>query len=261
MSILYEKEGHIVTITLNRPERLNAMSRQMVAELKEAWHTFRADDDARVAIVTGAGEKSFCAGVDLKEVAERSETWHREVFWQDHTYGFGGTLEEGMALWKPVIAAVNGYCIGGGFTLILGADIRICSENATFSFPEVKVGLPTITGAILLPRTVPLGWAAQLLLAGDTIDAQTALRIGLVNNVYPQADLMREARALAQRLADNAPLAVRVTKEVMIRGLDMPFERSFVMGEYLRRIARDTEDSREGPRAFKEKRKPRFQGR
>lgn len=261
MPILYEKDGHVVTITLNRPESLNAMNRQLVKELAEAWHTFREDDDARAAIVTGAGERSFSAGVDLKEMADRDESWHREVFWEDHAYGFGATLGEGMPLWKPVVAAVNGHCIGGGLTLILGADIRIASDNASFSFPEVKIGVPTITGAILLPRVVSLGWASQLLLGGDTIDSETALRIGLVNNVYPQAELMAEARKLAQRLADNAPLAVRATKEVMVRGLDMPFERSFVMGEYMRRIARDTEDSREGPRAFKEKRKPDFKGR
>lgn len=261
MVVEYQKQGHIVTITLNRPDKLNAMNAEMVRELHRVWREFRDDPDARVAILTGRGDRSFCAGVDVNEMSDRPEGWYKESFWRDHTYGFGATLEEGLDLWKPVIAAVNGYCIGGGLTLILGADIRICSDNASFGLPEVKLGVAAMTTTLLLPRVMPLGMAAQLLLTGERIDAATALRSGLVNNVYPLPELLDRARELAEQVAANAPLAVRASKEMMLRGLDMPFTQAFVMAEYLRRIVLDSADSREGPRAFREKRRPNFRGR
>lgn len=261
MPVIYSQTGHIVTITLNRPQKLNAMNQAMVSELQRAWQQLRADDTARVAVLTGAGDRSFCAGVDVGELADRPDDWYKEAFWQDPTYGFGLSPEEGMPLFKPVIAAINGYCLGGGLTLVLGADIRICADSASFGLPEVKIGTAALTTTLLLPRVVPLGMAAELLLSGDPIDAATALGCGLVNSVYPLPELLPRAHDLAERIAANAPLAVRASKEMLQRGLDMPFAQAFVMAEYLRRALRDTADSREGPLAFKEKRRPDFQGR
>ncbi len=163
-------------------------------------------------------------------------------------------------MWKPTIAAVNGYCLGEGLTLILSCDFRLASERATFGFPEVNLGIPTIVGAVRAPRVVGLGNALELLLIGDRVDASRAYQMGLLNRVVPHEALASEAEALAQRLCRNGPLAVRCTKEVAYRSLNLPFADAVRMGEGLRRLALQSEDAREGPRAFREKRDPQFRG-
>ncbi len=257
-AVTYETRERIAYITLNRPESLNAFNRETHQQLREAWLAFREDDDVWVAIVTGAGDRAFSAGADVKEMGERQADRVRRSFWETW---FGQDLQSGLEVWKPTIAAINGYCIGEGLTLILSCDFRIASERATFGFPEVSLGIPTIVGAVRAPRVVGLGNALELLLIGDRVDAKRAYEMGLLNRVVSHDSLPAEAEALARRLCRNGPLAVRCTKEVAVRSHDMPFDEAVRMGESLRRLALQSEDAREGPLAFREKREPQFKGR
>jgi (E)-benzylidenesuccinyl-CoA hydratase len=257
----YAKAGHVVTITLNRPERMNAVGRQAMADLLECWKRFRDDDDARVAILTGAGDRSFCAGADLKEMAANSAEPAAIRRDRGRYAGVGNALEDGFPLWKPVIAAINGYCIGEGLVLVLGADIRICSENASFALTEVKRGLNTITGAIRLPKVVPPSTAAFMALTGEAIGAREALRVGLVTSVHRQADLGAAANSIAATIAANAPLAVQAVKETMVRGQNSPFDAAFATGGLLRQLILASADLREGLSAFAERRPPSYTGR
>jgi len=256
--VLYEKRDHVAYITLNRPEVLNAFNRAMHQALRQIWMDFREDDDAWVALVTGAGDRAFSAGQDVKEIGERRAQDVRRSFWETW---FGSDLQEGLEVWKPIVAAINGYCLGEGMTFILACDFRIASERASFGFPEVTLGIPTIVGAVRAPRVVGLGNALELLLTGDRIDARRALEMGLVHRVVPHERVKAEAESLAQRLCRNGPLAVRCTKEVAVRSLDMPFAEAMRMGEALRRLALQSEDAVEGVQAYLEKREPRFTGR
>jgi len=257
-AVLYEKRERIAHITLNRPQALNAFSREQHEQLNAAWHDFREDDDVWVAIVTGAGERAFSAGADVKEMGQRREGERRRSFWETWS---GNNLQGGLEVWKPTIAAINGYCLGEGLTLALSCDFRIASERATFGFPEVNIGLATIVGAVRAPRVVGLGNALELLLIGDRVDAQRAYDMGLVMRLVPHEQLASEAEALAQRLCRNGPLAVRATKEVAVRSQQLPFDDAVRMGESLRRLVNQSEDAREGPAAFREKRAPEFKGR
>ena len=257
-AVLYETRDRIAFITLNRPEVLNAFNREMHQQLREAWLAFREDDDAWVAVVTGAGDRAFSAGADIKEMGQRREEPVRRSFWETW---FGDDLQTGLDVWKPTIAAVNGYCLGEGLTLILACDFRIASERASFGFPEVNLGIPTIVGAIRAPHIVGLGNALELLLIGDRVDAKRAYEMGLAQRVVPHDAVRAEAEALARRLCRNGPLAVRCTKEMAYRGLQLPFADAVRMGESLRRVATSSEDAREGPRAFRENREPQFKGR
>ena len=258
MAVLYEKRDRIAHITLNRPESLNAFNRDMHAELREAWQAFRNDDEVWVAIVTGAGDRAFSAGADVKEMGERQEGQVPRSFWETW---FGDNLQTGLEVWKPTIAAINGYCLGEGLTLALSCDFRIASDRASFGFPEVNLGIATIVGAVRAPKVVGLGNALELLLIGDRVDAQRAYDMGLLNRVVPHDTLAVEAETLALRLCKNGPLAVRCTKEVAYRSLQVPFSDAVRMGESLRRLVNASEDAREGPRAFREKREPQFKGR
>jgi E-phenylitaconyl-CoA hydratase len=256
--VLYAVRDRIATITLNRPERLNAMNGAMSAALRATWQRFRDDPDAWVAILTGAGERAFCAGADVQDLSARAGRPAAAPF---VAVDMDPTLESGFDVFKPIIAAINGYCLGIGLTIALAADFRIAAEHAQFGFPEVTIGVPTIIGAIRTPWVVGQGVALEMVLTGDRFDTAYAQRVGLVNRVVPRERLMEEAHALAARLCRNAPLAMKVTKEVLVRGQRMPLGEAWRLGEALRAHARQTEDAREGPRAFTEKRPPVFKGR
>lgn len=237
-TVLYQRQGHIATITYNRPEALNAVNTAVRADLNAAWVTFRDDDEAWVAIVTGAG-RAFCVGADLKDPGG-AVGGGQHSFWETPSLT---SLESGMEVWKPVIAAVNGYALGFGLTLVAACDFVVASERATFGFPEVQLGVPTVQGAVRMPALI--GWqpAMELLLLGDRIDAERAREIGLVWRVVAHDELMSHARELAERLCRNAPLAVRATKEIARRGLDLPLLDAIRFGETMRRVAAQTQDA------------------
>ena len=253
----YERRGHVAWLTLNRPEALNAMNSELQRDLRLAWEEVRHDRDVWVAVVTGAGARSFCAGADVRAM-QGSAPPLDDPYWLMQT---SDSLEAGLEVWKPAIAAINGHCLGIGLTLALACDFRIAAENATFGFPEVKLGLPTVMGAIRAPQIIGMQNALELLLIGERIDAETALRWGLVREVAPPERLHERAQALADRLCAACPRAVQATKEIAIRGQRLPWGDAFRMGEAIRRLARAgaQEDVREGLAAFRERRQPRFQ--
>jgi enoyl-CoA hydratase/carnithine racemase len=258
MAILYDKDDKIATITINRPQAMNAMDRDTSRQLAEAFQDFDRDEQLLVAILTGVGDKAFSAGADLKKMYGRAEDGTiREVWDAERQWRVGQRLQ----VWKPVIAAINGYCLAGGLELALGCDIRVASETASFGCPEVRWGILHGYGALRLPKTIPLSAAMELLLTGERIDAWEAHRLGFVSRVVPPAELMPTARQLADKICANGPLAVRVTKELAWRGMEMPLEDALRLYTALGALVRASEDAREGPRAFAEKRQPQFQGR
>ncbi|MCJ7808396.1 MAG: enoyl-CoA hydratase-related protein [Dehalococcoidia bacterium] len=254
-TIIYEKKGHIAYFTINRPEAMNAFNFATIQAFSEATIKFRDDDEAWVAIITGAGDKAFSAGFDLKEL----------IPGQDKLPSPGGgppLIQRGLYIWKPFIAAINGVAMGGGLELALACDLRIAAETATLSVPEVKWNLiPGWGGTQRLPRMIPMAKAAEMLLTGDRIDANEAYRLGIVNKVVPAAELMDAAEAMANKIAKNGPLAVRAAKEAMIRGTSMTLDEGMQLELDLVESLLDTEDAKEGPKAFAEKRKPEFKGR
>jgi E-phenylitaconyl-CoA hydratase len=252
----YERDGHVATITCNRPDALNAINAELRADLNDAWLRFRDDEDAWVAIVTGAG-RAFCAGADMKDGAGSAGTWPG-TFWEIPTVN---SFESGLEIWKPTIAAVNGYCLGYGLTLVTACDFVIASEHAVFGFPEVRIGVPTIVGAIRLPKKIGMQHALELLLTGDRIDATRAKDIGLALDVVPHDDLLPAARRLADRLCQGAPLAVRAVKEMAYRAQQLPWTEAVRMGETMRRVVHTTEDAHEGGLAARERRAPKWRGR
>ncbi|MCZ6706821.1 MAG: enoyl-CoA hydratase-related protein [Chloroflexi bacterium] len=250
-TVLYERDGHVATITYNRPEALNAINADLRHDLNAAWHQFRDDEEAWVGIVTGAG-RAFSAGADLRD---RRATFSG-TFWEMPS---ANSLESGLEIWKPVIAAVNGYCLGFALTLVAACDFVIASERAEFGFPEVQLGVPTIQGAVRMPKRV--GWqnAMELLLLGDRVSAERAKEMGLVWKVVEHDDLLTEARTLADRLCKPAPLAIRATKEVAHRGQELSFVEAIRFGETMRRVAGATDDAKAGPVAYREKRQAEWQ--
>lgn len=255
-NVLYERDGNVATITYNRPDALNAINGALRNDLNAAWERFRDDADAWVAIVTGAG-RAFCVGADLKDGAGAAGTWPAS-FWEIPTVN---SFESGLEVWKPTIAAVNGYCLGYGLTLVSACDFAIAADDAQFGMPEVRLGVPTIVGAMRLPRRIAMDDALELLLTGDRIDASRALEIGLVRQVVPRDELLAAARAFADRLCQGAPLAVRAVKEMAYRGQHLPWEDAVRMGEAMRRVVGATEDAREGMTAARERRTPQWRGR
>ncbi|MDP7619695.1 MAG: enoyl-CoA hydratase-related protein [Dehalococcoidia bacterium] len=261
--IQYELSDSVATITLDRPEKRNAFSENMRRQLIDTWLTFKDDDEADVAILTGSGEVSWSAGSDLREIANGLQI--EDPDWRSPVEG-AGTIQlatmTGLNINKPVIAAINGYALGFAFGLALACDIRICSPNARFASSEVKYGHMAGGGqATRLARTIPFGMAMELVLTGDQIDAETALRSGIVNQIVPQAELMKEARDLAGRIIECGPIVVRETKEFMYRSLGQPVNEALHMeGLYYERI-RKSQDYDEGTQAFAEKRNPEFERR
>lgn len=258
-TVEYEKRGHVGYVTMNRPESLNAMNDELKRDLKLAWEEVRADRDVWVAILTGSGGRGFCAGADLR-AGRGAEPPLDDPYWLMQT---SDSLESGLEVWKPTIAAINGHALGIGLTLAMACDFRIAAEHATFGFPEVRLGMPTVMGAIRAPALIGMQNALDLLLIGERIDAQTALAWGLVRAVVPADDLMTNAETLAARLCQSGPRAVQATKEIAVRGQGIPFSEAFRMGEAIRRLARAgaTEDIAEGVSAYRERRTPNFQNR
>lgn len=250
MAVDYKKEGRIAIFTINRPEVLNALNKQVERELNEAVLDFRDDPEVWVGIITGAGERAFSSGHDINE--------EREAY---PMAAEGCLVPAEHQVWKPFIAAICGYCLGGGLEIALSCDIRIAAENSVFGLPEINIGgLALGGGTQRLPRMIPWCKAAEILLMGQHIDAQEAYRIGLVNKVVPIEQLMPVAKQWAEILCQAAPLSVRATKEAMIRGYSMSLNGGLQLARELASSLTNTEDSKEGVTAFKGKRKPRWKG-
>ena len=254
--VTYELRDHIATITLNRPGSRNAINGALREHLNTAWNRFRDDEDAWVGVLTANGDV-YCAGADLKDGAGSVGTF-AGTFWEKPTIN---SFESGMELFKPTIAAVHGPCIGYGLTGVLFCDFVIASTEATFCFPEVSIGIPTIVGAIRLPQRIGWANAMELLLTGKPVDAQRAKETGLVWKLVEPDQLQEQAQAWAQVLTEAAPLAQRATKEVAWRAADMGWIESVRFGEVMRKVVGATDDVAEGMAAWRDKRKPHWRAR
>jgi enoyl-CoA hydratase/carnithine racemase len=256
-NVVYEKKGPIAYVTLNRPKVLNALSKATIKELKAAFEDARDDATVRGVILTGAGDKAFAAGADVSEVVNDTA-----VQAEDNTrYGQAVTsLIENLG--KPAIAAVNGFALGGGCELAMACTIRLAAETAKFGQPEVNLGImPGYGGTQRLPRLVGRGRALQLILSGEIIGAQEAYRIGLVNEVVPNAELITRAEAILKQIISKAPLSVKFSIEAVNKGLETSVAEGLLIEASLFAICAATEDKKEGTLAFLEKRAPQFKGR
>ncbi len=256
--VLFEKTGALARVTINRPERMNACDFETYKLLGEAWREVDRDPEIRVAILTGAGERAFCAGSDIKsDYIDSGSGRHAAQGRED-----AGERPPGLVdVRKPVIAAINGHANGGGLEQALACDIRVAAEHSQFGLGEVRLGwLPGGGGTQRLPRILPLGRALEMLYTGNRIDAAEALRLGLVDHVVPMAELMSKAESIADEICKSAPLAVQRIKEVALRGLDLPLEQGLRLERDGFRELMQTEDAIEGALAFAEKRQPHWSG-
>ena len=261
--ILYESHGPVRLITLNRPAKMNSLDLQANDMLVERWKEFDADPEARVAVVTGAGDQAFCAGADLKTYTMAFARAPAPEFRRKYTNGPGfGGITRSLDIFKPIVAAVNGYAVSGGLELALACDVRLCSPNARFGLQEVKWGFHACDGGLVrLKEIVGLGNAMEIVLTGDLHDADHAYRIGLVNRIVAQDRLLDESLAFAEKLASRAPLAQRLAKEVVRRTHGMPMDEALRLESTSFRDLAHTEDMAEGNAAFRERRQARFKGR
>ena len=257
VNVQYEKKGSIAYVTVNRPKVLNALNTPTWTDLRAAFEDAKADASVHGVILTGAGDKAFIAGADISELA------HVDAYEAEESSRFGqGVLDLVENLGKPVIAAINGFALGGGCETAMACTIRIAVEHAKFGQPEVKLGLlPGGGGTQRLPRLVGKGRALQLILTGETISAQEAYRIGLVNEVVPAANLIVRAEAVLKQIASNAPIAVKFSLEAANKGMDASQAEGFALEASYFGICAATEDKKEGTSAFLEKRAPQFHGR
>jgi E-phenylitaconyl-CoA hydratase len=255
MTIDYSKDGKIAIFVLNRPHVMNALDIATLKEFHDSLIDFQNDPNLWAGIITGAGEKAFCTGIDIRSTLSMND-------YQDHSQPLPLTLMRGMEITKPLVAAVNGLALGGGLEIVLTCDIRIAAENASFGSPEVTLGLiPAWGGTQRLPRQIPWCQAAALLLTGKAIDAQEAYRVGLVNKVVPKDKLLATAKEWAQAMFNAAPLAVRAAKEAMLSTAKLSFNEGMELEDALETYLKTTEDFYEGIKAFNEKRKPFYQAR
>jgi enoyl-CoA hydratase len=265
--LLYERRGGIAYITLNRPEARNALTPEMLCRLADAFRDYGANEALRAAIVTGAGDKAFCAGGDLGSTIPLlsgarppANEWDRRVLNEPEVMAASGL--RGYPLYKPVIAAINGFCLAAGTELILGTDIRVAAEQATFGLPEVtRAVIPFAGSMVRLPRQIPYCHAMEIMLVGEAISAREAQRIGFVNYVLAAGEVLPKAEAIARRICENGPVAVRQIKETVMRANGLSLDEGYRLEDQSRSIVFATEDAREGPRAFIEKRPPKYLGR
>ena len=256
-NVQYEKKGSIAYVTVNRPKVLNALNTPTWTDLRAAFEDAKADASVRGVILTGAGDKAFIAGADISELA------HVDAYEAEESSRFGqGVLDLIENIGKPVIAAINGFALGGGCETAMACTMRIAVEHAKFGQPEVKLGLlPGGGGTQRLPRLVGKGRALQLILTGETISAQEAYRIGLVNEVVPAANLIARAETILKQISANAPIAVKFSLEAANKGMDTSQAEGFALEASYFGICAATEDKKEGTSAFLEKRAPQFHGR
>jgi E-phenylitaconyl-CoA hydratase len=258
MPIVKTVQDGVAIVTLNRPEAMNSIDPESNEQLLAIWDEISSDEGIRVLVLTGAGERAFCTGADLKKTMPPADSAARQVFRTGTRHSNFGTLQTD----KPVIAAINGYALGGGLELALLADIRICSDNAQFGLPEVRVGsIPGAGGTQRLIRAVGQSDAMWMLLTGERIDANEALRIGLVSKVVPLPELQETAINLARAMAANAPLAMTAAKRLAMTGRELPLAGGLELERQAFGVLRDSEDRLEGRRAFADKRAPVFRGR
>src|SRR5436309_389559 len=256
-NVLLERDGAIAIVTINRPKVLNALNTQTLDELRRAFLDLKQDEGVRVVILTGAGERSFVAGADINELAVQTPTSGRE-----HALAGQHVFDLIENIGKPVIAAINGYALGGGCELAMACTLRLAADSAKLGQPEITLGIiPGYAGTQRLPRLVGRGKAMEMILTGAPISADEAQRIGLVNRVVPAAELIAEAKKLATQLAASAPVAMRYIISAINKGAEMPFAEACQYEATLFGLVASTEDMREGTAAFLEKRKPEFKGR
>jgi enoyl-CoA hydratase len=266
-ALIFEKRNHVAYLTMNRPEVHNSLNPEMLVRLAEAWKEIERDDEIRATIVTGAGKVAFSAGADLGRLIplftrarQPEDEWDRKLLAERKTGDVA--LLRGYDMDKPVIAAVNGFCIAGGMEFIQATDLRVASENASFGLQEVKWAIIPAAGSLArLQRQMPYCKAMEILLTGNRIDAAEAWRLGLINYVVPQDRLIEKAEELAATIAQNGPLAVRKIKEAVRRCSGRPYEEAFRIENELAAEVMKSEDAKEGPRSFMEKRKPNYKGR
>jgi enoyl-CoA hydratase/carnithine racemase len=253
--VLRERRGQVEILTLNRPEARNAVNGAVAKQITAALDDIEHDDEVRVVILTGAGDKAFCAGMDLKAFSEGSAG---DI--SARSGGFAGFARRAVPV--PVIAAVNAHALAGGFELVLACDLVVAAENALFGIPEVKRGLLAAGGGLVrLPKRLPLAMALELAMTGDSITATRAMELGLVNAVVPAERVMEEALALADRIIANAPLSVRYSRQVTLQAAEVGEAEAWDLSDEAARIVFGSEDAQEGPRAFAEKRPPTWRGR
>ncbi len=254
-------EDGVAVITINRPERRNSLDPDHFKLLRDAWERVRDDPAVRVAVITGAGDKAFCAGGDMKATAGQGKvsTPPPSDFWYTQR---NSVLSRGIDIWKPVIAAVNGHCIAAGMHMLMATDIRVAAPHASFALTEATRGVLSVNGGTQrILSQVPWAIGMEMMLTGKAIDAETALRHGFINRIVPLEDLMASALETARAIATYPPLHLQAAKELMLRSRDMSISDGMRMEQFFSYLLQSTEDGKEGPRAFAEKRKPQYKGR